>query len=79
MGFWPNKESKVEIIGNELGNFQVWKGNEVLHPRNLRWEPAFMADLDSFWVGSLEAAEKALANVMAKNDKKLVKVYEIKE
>lgn len=79
MGLWPKKETKVEIIENALGKFQVWRGNEVLQPTDLRWEESYMADLESYWSNSLKAAEKALADVMAKNDKKLVKVYEIKE
>ena len=51
-----NRDVSVTIRENELGQFQVWKDNQVLRPSGLKWMPHYQADHDFMWVNSKKKA-----------------------
>lgn len=70
--------AKIEIRKNGLDKYQVWKGNLVLHPDNLSWEGSYMSDLEHMWFSSIKSAERAMTNILAKEDVEVFRVYETK-
>lgn len=70
---------KIEIRKNGLGEFQVWKGNEVLRPRALVWESDYQSKHNFMFFDSLDEAEKAMEQILLKENQEIVRTYNIKE
>jgi len=69
----------IEIKKNGLDQYQVWRGREVLRPKNLTWEPEYQSDHDFMYYNSLKKAEKDIELVLKKEEEVVIKIYEIKE